>query len=329
MSGITPLLDTLLHQVLGKNVDLQAQNSRSTYEQASGSFTARPVRPVGHQDEESARLNRQRQAYSVHQKAGTEIHKAGFGQLGRSAQEGAVSELSTSARLISRFLASAKGQASAIQPNHPLFSGRITAITSSELARLLSASIRYSGLFYESHLALWHDGRWSAQELAKEPQMMIGKSLTSHDLLPRAVAEQATDLFTARVQNQEEQVRRQLAALVGQQLQLLGEKELIWQGEILAGLPVFIEIRSGKDSLPANDESEQETWRLVLELTLPVLGWVKATITQVKSALTIDLIAEQAGVLGSSARILSDSLAEILQSQVKLSIRYPEVNNTE
>ncbi|RCV90897.1 flagellar hook-length control protein FliK [Billgrantia montanilacus] len=167
MSGITPLLDTLLHQVLGKRVDTAPPRDLNE-----------PVRAVDpgegpralHSD---SRLEGRRPAAtplpgtnSPQQRGETPAGQADTSRPAASIQ----THFSPSARTIADLLVRFPAPPSVLSPTSPLMDLN-EAPNATTLASRLQAGVRDSGLFYESHLSRWYRGEVSRQQLEREPQM--------------------------------------------------------------------------------------------------------------------------------------------------------------
>ncbi|WP_355660779.1 flagellar hook-length control protein FliK [Halomonas salifodinae] len=165
MSGITPILDTLLHQVLGKRVDHAPPRDLNE-----------PVRPLNASDATRA----------LHSDSRLDGRRPPIADLAPTAQRGegrpAASQaapapaagsfrthFSPTARTIADLLIKFPAPPSAVRPAAPLVpEGR--SATGEHLAQRLEGSIRHSGLFHESHLARWYRGELPRAALAQEPQ---------------------------------------------------------------------------------------------------------------------------------------------------------------
>ncbi len=168
MSGITPLLDTLLHQVLGKRVDTAPPRDLNE-----------PVRPVDpgegpralHSD---SRLDGRRPMVAPLPGATTPSQR-GEGQMSRadalSSPASTQTHFSPSARTIADLLLRFPAPPSVLSAPAPLM-GASEAPGATTLADRLQTAIRDSGLFYESHLSRWYRGEVSRQQLEREPQML-------------------------------------------------------------------------------------------------------------------------------------------------------------
>lgn len=177
MSFITPLLDTLLHEVLGKRMDPPARRELTE-----------PVKPILPTEA----------AQAIHSDSRLDARRAPFPELAPpSLREGAVSQkgqtfdrgtgdetrssltrLSPTAEVIRTLLARHPAPASVLRSPAPLVAQPSPdeprpSQPARQLAESLRASIRESGLFYESHLKAWYRGRLPPEALAREPQMRL------------------------------------------------------------------------------------------------------------------------------------------------------------
>ncbi|MBF8224419.1 flagellar hook-length control protein FliK [Halomonas sp. 328] len=165
MSGITPILDTLLHQVLGKRVDHAPPRDLNE-----------PVRPLNASDATRA----------LHSDSRLDGRRPPIADLAPTAQRGegrpAASQaapapaagsfqthFSPTARTIADLLIKFPAPPSAVRPAAPLMP-QGESPTADSLAQRLEGSIRHSGLFHESHLARWYRGELPRAALAQEPQ---------------------------------------------------------------------------------------------------------------------------------------------------------------
>lgn len=170
MSGITPILDTLLHQVLGRRdapVDrplpdqLIAPPRAGLPPQSAHSDSRLDPRPlpaartmIGH----GGKVN----AESASRAATASAPEPG----------GAVTtRFSTAARIIADVLMRFPASPAAIRAQVPLLTTR-ERVHVAQLAARLRDSIESSGLFYEAHLLRWRGGRFPLAQLLREPQML-------------------------------------------------------------------------------------------------------------------------------------------------------------
>lgn len=165
MSGITPILDTLLHQVLGKRVDHAPPRDLNE-----------PVRPLNAADATRA----------LHSDSRLDGRRPPIADLAPAAQRGEgrpvapreaappaagsfQTHFSPAARTIADLLIRFPAPPSAVRPPAPLVpEGQVPG--GETLAQRLEGSIRHSGLFHESHLARWYRGELPRAALVQEPQ---------------------------------------------------------------------------------------------------------------------------------------------------------------
>ncbi|WP_287124674.1 flagellar hook-length control protein FliK [Chromohalobacter sp.] len=184
MSGINPIIDTLLHQVLGQRVDTPAArdlpepvkpmlpgNAIEAFTQGGGlkqggasqaEFTpTRPQAPL----EQGAGLPR--------------------GGEPSSSPASAATHFSAAARTIADVLARFPAPQSSIVSSQPLLEAGQTSPR--VLAAQLQQNIQQSGVFYESHLARWFKGEWSTAALSREPQMALMPRMSAGVGVPAAM----------------------------------------------------------------------------------------------------------------------------------------------
>ena len=169
--------------------------------------------------------------------------------------------LSATAKALSAVLASALGAPSrptSVVGATPLVAGE--GIVPERLAAALGQAVSHSGLFYESHLAAWSEGKRDIDELAREPQMQRSASAVGH----AAGKDQAG-----------------VAALVDLQLTVLEQARIQWQGQLFPGQPMHWTIeKDAPDGAPdhAQPDSDSTSWRSGLRLHFPRLGDIDATV---------------------------------------------------
>ncbi|WP_413615493.1 flagellar hook-length control protein FliK [Halomonas cupida] len=195
MSGINSLIDTLLHQVLGKRVDLPAPRD----------FNA-PVKAIDpgrgpHEVHSDSRLDARHSSAVARNETGQGAsHTAPAGGVTPSA----IIRLSAPAQHIADLLLRFPAPSSVITSRQPLLSApplpspqsplastdlktdhathsAPTALGApneasvrpevNQIALRLGHQVRDSGLFFESHLARWIKGEMPREQLAREPQM--------------------------------------------------------------------------------------------------------------------------------------------------------------
>ncbi|WP_323846716.1 flagellar hook-length control protein FliK [Microbulbifer magnicolonia] len=172
MSGITSILDTLLHQVLGKRVDVPLPRDLPEPVRAMASGEAiQPVRsdsrldprgPLPEKPVTEARSNPRGAPAAV-----------AAGALERGSTQ---THFSAAARTIADLLVHYPAPPPAIRSAAALLPAADGG-NAPRLAQSLQASVNRSGLFYESHLANWFRGESDNTRLALEPQMRLTRAL--------------------------------------------------------------------------------------------------------------------------------------------------------
>jgi hypothetical protein len=211
------------------------------------------------------------------------------------------------------------------------------------LAAALRAALDSSGLFYESHLAEWVEGRRPLDSLTREPQAGLRAAPEPSGPLagaertiatPTGGADRAT--ATLAVEHLEQPVARTAPGptaapagaapeaeqpvihphalpLVRDQLQTLENGQLLWTGQAWPGQALEWRLH------PLDDEGTRATeepvpWATRLRLTLPRLGAITADLQLSGSSLRLDLgavdpkaEAELEAARTALARALSDA----------------------
>lgn len=172
MSGITPLIDTLLHQVLGRQGELSLQRALD-----------QSVKPVPSGQGPRALMGDANLDGRASTSPLTDLKRLPLpGEGGRTLPRGdsppsspgsTQTHFSPAARTIADVLLRFPAPPSVMRPEAPLLTSQDTP-TASSVATRLEASIRDSGLFYESHLKRWFQGEGARQQLLNEPQMQAG-----------------------------------------------------------------------------------------------------------------------------------------------------------
>ena len=132
-----------------------------------------------------------------------------------------------------------------------------------------------SGLFYESHVADWAEGKRTLQDLQREPQMQrMAQAQSSAGQTP---AEAAAKLLSGPDLS--------AAQMINQQLHTQEQGKLIWQGQAWPGQPMQWQVeRDRRDSSGQEGRGEREeatVWRSGVRFRFPLLGKVGAHVTLV------------------------------------------------
>lgn len=167
------------------------------------------------------------------------------------------------------------------------------------LARSLHDAVGASGLFYESHVAEWAEGKRPLQELMREPQMAHASHATQAAQDGRA-APVGTDLAAAQ--------------FINLQLHTHEQARVLWQGEVWPGQQMEWEInkdapQDGRDGRGADDQAQ--TWRSGVRFHFPLLGSVSASVVMVGDQVHIQIRTgseESAAALRLGAGALEQSM---------------------
>lgn len=190
--------------------------------------------------------------------------------------------------------------------------------TGTELVPMLKDALVKSGMFYESHQARWVEGKLPQEILFQQPQgkhspvLQHGPSATGTPATAPStdgaatVATASTEAVARGVATtMAPQVAPDLAPLVQQQLDALASQSYVWQGQIWPGQPMHWEITEQGDHPSSGQEDAPERWQTHLNLRLPRLGGVAATIrlrpgNEVEIAMTADAEATRGALTQAS-----------------------------
>lgn len=236
----------------------------------------------------------------------------------------AATELSPTARLIDQIL-QRLSQESASGP----LRGTLPLVGAgnpdpAQMATALRNALASSGLFYESHVALWSQGQWDHAALLREPQAQEGRFLlTSYVPDPTGKAVPAgADAAAANSDNAARAIfDGDTARLIGQQLNVLEQGQVHWQGECWPGQRLDWQVHAQPQ--PESDQSgdasgngaapTERSWESVLQLELPRLGTINARLRLSGASLRLQLQAgaeSTATLLRSGSGQLADALAQ-------------------
>ncbi len=154
---------------------------------------------------------------------------------------------------------------------------------------LLQQAIYQSGLFYESHLSKWINGKNSLEKLQLEPQ---NKLITSTE--PQPAPSSTSAALSVGAQN---------LSLIQQQLMTLETGRIIWHGEIWDGQHMKWTICEDAHQNDADTSDPATRWKTTLTLTLPELGKITATMTLNAQDIQIKLSADNP----ETRQLLADS----------------------
>ncbi len=174
MSGLTPLVDTLLATRLAQRVDLVLLKPEV---QVAGPGPVTQVEEVINDVRLPSRA-------AVEQQLGVGPLKSGLrGHGDIAARPDQAVTLSAAARAVSAILEGEAGTAARVVGSGPLLPSSPMP-PPAVVAATLANTVSHCGLFYESHLAQFAAGARSLAELAQEPQARLEGSLKAAPVLP-------------------------------------------------------------------------------------------------------------------------------------------------
>ncbi len=315
MGTITPILDTLLPQVLGRAGDVARIGARA----AHGPLSA--LRPVS--GEMSPLAQRGATAYPGRESSAGLVRGAAAAgnrstaakadtpsarDIARAIASGAGSgqsaqlHLSRGGGLLARLLGEVSvGRASSpVTRAQPLASG---VPRTPELATVLAQQVAGSGLFYESHLAAWVRGQFPRARLADEPQARLGASSAPG---VAAHADARGGDASAGQPGSAAATDPRLAMLVRQQIDLLASGVFQWQGEAWAGAPMRWSIEREPEG-EANAEGGAAPATTALALDLPGLGAFEARLQVAGARVRVTAWAER----GAGRELIAADIATL------------------
>ncbi|WP_227470359.1 flagellar hook-length control protein FliK [Massilia sp. YMA4] len=140
------------------------------------------------------------------------------------------------------------------------------------LTKQLQNALGESGLFYESHVAEWAEGKRPLQDLQREPQMLRAQAhamQSPSEAAARALA--GPDLSAAQ--------------MINQQLHTQEQGKVQWHGEAWPGQPMQWEVQreenDGRSRGGRDGHEEAPVWRSGVKFRFPLLGKVAANVTMV------------------------------------------------
>ena len=321
MSGLSPLVDTLLATRLAQRVDLVPLKPEV---QLAGPGPVTQVEEVINDVRLPSRA-------AVEQQLGVGPLKSGLRGHGDTAArpEQAVT-LSAAARAVSAILEGQTGAAARVIGSGPLLASSQLP-PSPVIAAALARTVSHSGLFYESHLAQFAAGARPLAELAHEPQARLEGSLKPVPVLPGSegsspdsarqvpgldavhahknayASMQEADGSMPAAKSYDDSainaarstatalagIHHDAVALVRQQLELLAQPAFRWSGEAWPAVPMDWEIQEDERQGATGDEAVPRSWSTRLALTLPTLRDIEVRISLAGNALQVRLAASE------------------------------------
>lgn len=216
---------------------------------------------------------------------------------GTTPQASSTTSLSAAGKLIDTLLqASQHGNVSnAIAGKTPLIASPTAGTT--QLAGALHDGITLSGVFYESHVAAWSEGKRPVTELLKEPQAQLG---------PKTSA--ASDLLTSN-----DPAHTQLGQIINLQLNALEQHRITWQGEVWPGQTMQWDIsQEQQQQNGTQDDETAPTWHSVVRFNFEHLGAVSASIRLVGQQIHMQVSTSNdnaAAALRANGNLLTEAMS--------------------
>lgn len=164
----------------------------------------------------------------------------------------------------------------------------------------LQQTIKESGLFYESHLGKWVRGEISLDSVLREPQAALAKS-PGHLLdLPDLAG-----------------MPEKAASMASRQLNMLENGSFIWQGQPWPGQVMEWQVTE-RDGGGKAGEEEMQKWHSQLNMTLPRLGGVSASLDVGALGLRIRLTAATPEALAEMKAALPELAQRMRAAELNL-----------
>jgi len=199
-------------------------------------------------------------------------------------------DLSPAARLLAQVLHSAgngHGTPASVAGAAPLVAADAGTLDPAQLAAQLKGALAKSGLFYESHVAEWAEGKRPLADLMAEPQAQKPPGTPPTDPA--------------------------LARMINLQLSSQEQGQIAWQGQLGPGQGMEWKVtrEGGQDGEARRGTEAEAGWQSGLRLRFARLGEVTASVSLRGNRLQIDLQADPAVLapLREGAPRLQDALA--------------------
>ncbi len=223
---------------------------------------------------------------------------------------GADARLSDTARVIASLLVDTEAAPpAAARVTVPLLAG--PPANTGDVAAELKRALAHSGIFYESHQAQWVAGERPLAHLLQEPQALLPPLRGGDVAQSAATAQAASDAAQASPRAAEGPVHREASAIVRQQLDTLATQHVTWHGQIWPGQALLWEI--AEQERPGHAEAQPREWSTRLQLALPQLGEVTATLSFTGRGVAVRLATRDAAAgstLAASGGTLQRSLSD-------------------
>lgn len=225
----------------------------------------------------------------------------------KPAPESAVATLSNIGKLVDALLHASEEShlPSAIKPALPLVA---SPLNTTQLAAALHDSIGLSGVFYESHVTAWAEGKRPLALLQREPQAQQPAPMQP-GLAGLPAQAGTTDLLSSS-----DPLHTQLGQIVNLQINALEQQRIAWNGEVWPGQTMSWEIHKDASHTPSQenqDDATEPTWHSLMRFNFAHLGSVSASIRLVGQQIHMQLRTDNdvaATALRNHGRALSDAM---------------------
>ncbi|MDO8702249.1 MAG: flagellar hook-length control protein FliK [Undibacterium sp.] len=206
--------------------------------------------------------------------------------------------LSDTGKLINKILLQAQqeGATNVLLGKTPLLQSAEELKHPDKIANHLQQTIASSGIFYESHVANWAEGKLTRADLMREPQAQMGNTAINNAISNSVIGDDYSNL----------------AKIIHLQLDVLEQQRITWQGALLPGLPLKWEILRDNQHAQENSAEQEVNWQSIVRFELPQLGVVAATISLHKGQLQLFLRSDTEETINLLKEYSSD-LAEALK----------------
>lgn len=186
------------------------------------------------------------------------------------------------------------------------------------LAGALQENVTRSGIFYESHLEHWAEGRIPLERIRQEPQGQIALPARPEHANEAdtpvgrgtAQSEGARAAPLASSADNLEPVHPSAIPQVKAQLEALQSGQVVWHGQVWPGQEMQLEI---EEDLHPDLAQNERVWTSRLRIALPRLGLVEAVLLLSGSHLRVRLDAPSEG-----------AAAELVQGQARLAEQFAD-----
>lgn len=192
---------------------------------------------------------------------------------------GTPATFSQAGKLVNELIQTMSAKSNVVQGQAPLIDVAETAINNSTvladtITKALHSSVSSSGLFYESHLLDWAEGRLTTSELMKEPQARLTTPAPSS--LVESTLKTTEDANPA-LANSAITLAHGAAPLIQQQLHALEQQRFMWHGELWSGQPLEWDVSRDNQNHESGQSGETaDQWQSAVRFELPQLGAVSA-----------------------------------------------------